>query len=432
LVSDEFVGITVGISLKYQQFRKVRYQQMSLSDRQINNLRPSTNPIKVSDGGGLHILITPNGGKLWRMAYRFNGLQKLLSFGAYPAIGLADAREKRDAAKKLLAFGFDPATEAKLEKIAKQSADANTFALIADKFLEKNAKEGKAEATIAKKRWLISLAVADIGNRPIREITASEILVPLRRVETLGNYETAKRLRAVIAQVFRYAISTALASNDPTYGLKGALISPKVTHRAAMTHWDSFAGLLRAVWAYEGTIETRAALKLMALLYPRPGELRQAEWTEFDLDNATWTIPAIRTKMRRVHKKPLPALAIEILRDLQKHTGYRRLVFPSTQYAERPLSENTMNAALRRMGFSNAEATSHGFRATASTLLNESGQWNPDAIEAELGHAGADEVRRAYHRALYFDERVKMADSWAEKISAATNEKCPTNKNAKP
>jgi integrase len=389
---------------------------MPLSDRQINNLKPSGKPLKVSDGGGLHLLVAPSGGKLWRMAYRFNGLQKLLAFGAYPAIGLSEARQKRDAAKKLLANGIDPSFQSKQDKAANQAANANTFAIIADEFLSKNEREGKADTTLTKKRWLVSIALPDFGHRPVTEITASEILVPLRRVEALGNYETARRLRAVIAQVFRYAISTARAENDPTYGLKGALISPKVTHRAAVTNWEGFTGLLRAIWSYEGTIETRAALKLMALLYPRPGELRQAGWTEFDLDNAVWTIPAVRTKMRRVHKKPLPALAVEILRDLQRHTGNRRLAFPSTQSAERPLSENTMNAALRRLGYSNTEATSHGFRATASTLLNESGLWAADAIEAELGHVGADEVRRAYHRALYWEERAKMADWWAERI----------------
>lgn len=174
--------------------------------------------------------------------------------------------------------------------------------------------------------------------------------------------------------------------------------------------------MLRAIWSYEGTIETRAALKLMAIMYPRPGELRQAEWTEFDLDSGVWTIPAARTKMRREHRKPLPPLAVEILRDLRNHTGNRRLAFPSIQSPERPLSENTMNSALRRMGFSQTEATSHGFRATASTLLNESGNWSPDAIEAELGHVGADEIRRAYHRALYWDEQVKMGIWWATRL----------------
>ena len=393
---------------------------MPLNDRQINNLKSSEKAKKLSDGGGLYIHLTPQGAKLWRMAYRFNGSQKLLSFGAYPTVGLSEARQKRDAAKKLLASEVDPAFQSKQEKIARQVAGQNTFATLSENFLNKNEREGKADATLIKKRWLIGLALPDLGRRPIREITAAEILVPLKKVEALGNYETAKRLRAVIGQVFRFAISTAMATDDPTYGLKGALVSPKVTHRAALTNWDGFAGLLRAIWQYEGTIETRAALKLMALLYPRPSELRQAEWAEFDLHNAIWTIPEIRTKMRRVHKKPLSPLAVSILRDLQNHTGNRRLILPSTQNAEQALSENTMNAALRRLGYSNTEMTSHGFRASASTLLNESGLWNADAIEAELGHAGADEVRRAYHRALYWEERVKMAAGWASEIEHRT------------
>ncbi len=216
----------------------------------------------------------------------------------------------------------------------------------------------------------------------------------------------------MIGQVFRYAVATSRAANDPTFGLRGALVAPKVTHRAALTDWAGFEGMLRAVWGYQGTPETRAALKLMAILYPRPGELRQAEWVEFDLDRAVWSIPASRSKMRRDHRKPLPALAVDILRDLRNHAGNRRLAFPSIQSPERPLSENTLNAALRRLGYSNTEATSHGFRATASTLLNESGRWSADAIEAELGHFGADEVRRAYHRAAYWDERVRITVQW--------------------
>jgi integrase len=390
---------------------------MSLSDRQINHLKPSEKPFKVSDSGGLHILITPSGGKLWRMSYRFNEKQKLLSFGAYPAVGLADARERRDAAKKLLAFGIDPSVQSKLDKIAKRSADSSTFAHIADDYLKKCENEGIADVTLKKKRWLISLALPDIGNRPIGEISASEILIPLKRVEALGNYETAKRLRAAIGQIFRYAISSAMASNDPTFGLKGALVSPKITHRAAATNWDDYERLILAVWAYQGSIECRAALKLMALLYSRPGEMRQAEWTEFDLVQAIWIIPAERTKMRRAHKKPLSPLVVEVLRDIQRYTGNRRLVFPSTQSAEKPMSENTMNLALRRMGFGKDDATAHGFRASASTLLNESGLWSADAIEAELAHQSTNEVRRAYHRATYWEERVKMADWWADRIA---------------
>lgn len=392
---------------------------MALTDRQIVNLRKQEKPYKVSDGGGLFLFVTPAGGKLWRLAYRIGRTQKLLSFGPYPSVGLADARARRDAAKRDLANGSDPGFRLKQEKHAKAVANANTFADIAADFMAKNEREGKSEATLGKKRWLIELAIGDIGSRPITEITAAEVLVPLRRIEAKGNLETARRLRATISQIFRYAIATARADNDPTFGLKGAIASPKAIHRAAVTEWEPLKALVRAIWSYEGSIETRCALKLMALLYPRPGELRQAEWQEFDLENAIWTLPAERTKMRRAHRKPLPAAAIDVLRELQGHTGNRRLAFPSTQSAERPLSENTLNQAIRRMGFGKAEATSHGFRATASTLLNESGMWSADAIEAELGHVSGNEVRRAYHRGLYLDERAKMADWWAGQLLQA-------------
>ncbi|MCO5161267.1 MAG: tyrosine-type recombinase/integrase [Mesorhizobium sp.] len=391
---------------------------MPLTDTQIRSMKPASSPLKHSDGGGLHLLVSPRGSKLWRLAYRYAGKQKTLALGTYPATSLSDARHKRDLAKRLLAVGVDPSEQAKLDKIAKRALNANTFAAVADEFLRKTEREGKAEATMIKKRWLIDLARSDLGTRPIAEISAAEVLIPLRKIEALGNYETARRLRAVIGQVFRYAISTAKAVNDPTFGLKGALTTPTVTHRAAVTDWTAFAGLLRAIWGYEGTPETRAALRLMALLYPRPGELRQAEWSEFDLDRAIWTIPAQRSKMRREHRKPLSRLAVETLRDLRNHTGNRRLTFPSIQSPERPLSENTLNAALRRLGYAQSEMTSHGFRATASTLLNESGKWHADAIEAELGHVGADEVRRAYHRAAYWEERIRMAAWWAGEIES--------------
>lgn len=392
---------------------------MPFSDAQIRAIKPASAPAKFSDGGGLHLLVTPQGSKLWRLAYRFNGKQKSLALGSYPHVSLADARSRRETVKRLLASGVDPSEQAKREKQEAKAATDNTFAMIADEFLAKTEKEGKAQSTLIKKRWLIGLAIPNLGNRPITEITASDVLLPLRKVEAAGNYETARRLRAVVGQVFRYAISTAKASNDPTFGLKGALITPKVEHRAALTDWTALTGMVRSLWGYDGTLETRAALKLMVLLYPRPGELRQAEWREFDLENAVWTIPAPRNKMRRDHRKPLSPLAVEILTDLRLHTGNRRLAFPSIQSPERPLSENTLNSALRRLGYARDEATAHGFRATASTLLNESGKWSADAIEAELGHVGADEVRRAYHRALYWDERVRMAEWWADSVEAA-------------
>lgn len=391
---------------------------MPLTDTQIKALRPAQCPTKHSDGGGLHLLISPHGSKLWRLAYRFDGKQKTLAFGAYPAVSLAQARQRREAAKKLLASGLDPSQQTKLDRIAKRASNSNTFDAISDEFLLKLRREGKRERTLKKQRWLLGLARADLGGRPITEITAAEVLVPLRRVEGRGRYETARRMRATIGQVFRYAIAAARAENDPTYGLRGALIAPVLTHHSAITGRKAFGALVRAVWEYDGMPETRAALQLMALLFPRPGELRQAEWAEFDLEQAVWTIPSSRAKMRREHRKPLSQEAVAILRALQELTGHGRLAFPSIRSPLRPISENTMNAALRRLGYSRAEATAHGFRASASTLLNESGKWLPDAIEAELGHVGSDEVRRAYHRAAYWDERVRMAQWWANEIES--------------
>lgn len=389
---------------------------MALTDTTVRNLKAASTPKKYSDGGGLHLLVTPTASKLWRMAYRYAGKQKLLAFGSYPAVSLADARKRRDEAKQVLAAGADPGQQVKEERLSKKLNAANTFGTIADELLGKLEKEGRAEATLVKKRWLLGLVRPSLGNHPITEITAAEILEPLREVEAAGNYETARRMRSTVGQVFRYAIATARAENDPTSGLKGALIAPTVTHRAAFTDAKAFGGMLRAIWAYDGTPETKAALQLMAFLYPRPGELRLSSWEEFDLKAATWVIPADRTKMRREHRKPLPKQAVAILRDLHKHTGDGQLVFPSVRSRRRPISENTLNAALRRMGFTSDEVTSHGFRATASSLLNESGKWLPDAIEAELAHVGADQVRRAYHRALYWDDRVNMAQWWANEV----------------
>ncbi len=391
---------------------------MALTDTAIKALKPKDKPYKATDGGRLYLLVRPNGSKLWQWGYSFTGRAKVLSFGAYPAVSLAEARKRRDAAKKLLADGADPGLQAKLEKVAAKAGADNSFNALADEFIAKAKREGLAAVTLKKKEWLVGLARPDIGNRPIAQITAAEILIPLRKVEAEGNYETARRLRSTIGQVFRYAIATARAENDPTFGLRGALTTPTVTHRAAVVTKTGLASLLKAVWAYEGEPSTVNAMKLMALTYPRPGELRQAKWSEFDLDAAIWTIPASRTKMRREHRKPLSMQALAVLRDQRALTGDGELVFPAFHTRTRSMSENTMNMALRRMGFSQQEATSHGFRATASTILNESGQWSADAVEAELAHLGADQVRKAYHRAVYWDERVKMQQAWADECDS--------------
>lgn len=389
---------------------------MALTDTAIRNAKPKQSIHKLSDGGGLQLWITPSGSKLWRLAYRFGEKQKKLSIGPYPAISLARAREDREAAKVLLARGIDPGQQKKLDVLASVASQASAFEIIAAELLAKKRKEGKASNTIGKREWLYSLVGDAFGKRPISEITAPEILAVLRRVEIKGHYETAQRLRSSIGEVFRFAIATARATNDPTFALRGALTVPVVKHRAAITDPKEFGGLLRAIDAFNGQPATIAALKLMALLFPRPGELRMAEWKEIDFANAIWTIPAARAKMRREHRVPLPKQAIAILRDLLPLTGHAALVFPGLQSVLRPLSENTLNMALRRMGYSQDDATSHGFRATASSLLNESGKWSSDVIERALGHQDPDAIRRAYARGEHWKERVAMNQWWADHL----------------
>ncbi|HEY0327482.1 MAG TPA: integrase arm-type DNA-binding domain-containing protein [Rhodopseudomonas sp.] len=387
---------------------------MSLTDAQCRNAKPGPSPSKISDGGGLFLLVQPTGGRLWRLAYRFGGKQKSLALGIYPQVSLLEARVKRDDAKRVLAAGADPGVKQRLDKLARQAVAANTFALLADEFIAKQTREGRSERTIEKTTWLLGIARPMLGQRPIAEITAAEILTVLRKVEVRGRLESARRLRGTIGCVFRYAIATARAENDPTLALRGALTSPTVTPRAAITERQAFGALLRAIDSFDGQPTTRAALKLMAFLFPRPGELRVAEWSEFDLQAAIWTVPESRMKMRRPHRVPLPAQAIAVLKELHRVTGAGRLVFPSIRTVLRPISENTLNGALRRLGYSQDEATAHGFRATASTFLNECGRWNPDAIERALAHVESNSVRRAYARGEHWDERVKMMAWWAE------------------
>lgn len=388
---------------------------MTLTDLEIRRAKPGDRLTKLSDGGGLQLWITPDGAKRWRLAYRFSGAQKTLAIGVYPAIGLREARAARDKAKKQLAEGQDPGQAKKLAKLAQSTSAANTFDAIAAELLEKKRREDKADRTIIKFEWFMTLARPAIGARPIREITAPEILAVLRPIEASGRIETAKKLRGAIGQVFRFAVATGRADGDPTGALKGALASPIVRHRAAITEPKGFGGLLRAIADYQGAVETRAALELIALTLVRPGELRAAEWAEFDLDAGIWSIPAGKMKMRRAHRVPLAPRAVAILQELKQLTGAGKFLFPSVRSASRCMSENTINGALRRLGFKSDEMCSHGFRASASSLLNESGLWHADAIERQLAHVDNDSVRRAYARADYWDERVRMMAWWADK-----------------
>ncbi len=388
-----------------------------LTDIAIRNARPEADRTKkLSDGGGLQLWISPTGGKSWNLAYRFNGKQRKLNLGPYPTVTLAEARSRRDVAKRQIEAGVSPSEQKQIDKLTQATSDAITFEAVADELLEKKKRERKAEATLSKVGWLLDFGKASLGTRPIAKITAPEVLAVLRRVESRGRLETAKRLRATIGEVFRYAIATGRAEQDPTVALRGALVSPIVQHRAAIVEEAGFGGLLRAIDGYDGTPEVRAGIQLLALTFVRPGELRHAQWKEFDLDRAVWLIPAERMKMRRAHKVPLAPQALTILRDLFRLSGPVGLVLPGSRAFNRPMSENTMNASLRRLGYGNDQMTAHGFRAAASTMLNECGLWNPDAIEAQLAHSESNAARKAYARAEYWDERVKMMSYWSNKL----------------
>ena len=388
---------------------------MALTQFEMRNAKPAEKPYKLSDGGGLHLLVQPNGNKFWRYRYRFAGVEKMLALGSYPATSLADARARRDAARKLLEAGADPSAQKKLDKIAAAASAKNTFGLIADEFLENHQLKGSAESTKAKVRWLLKEVAAPLADRPITEVTPIEVLEVLKRVERSGRRETAKRLRSTISAVFRLAIVTQRASNDPTTALRGALVPPIVRHRAAITDEKQLGGLLRAIDAFDGWPTIKAALLFTALTCARPGEVRGARRAEIDLERAVWRIPAERSKMRRHHDVPLSRQALNVLDEVWPLSDYGELVFPSIRSNVRPLSENAMNSALRRMGFSQDEMTAHGFRSTASTILNERGV-RPDVIEAMLGHQHENVVRRAYNRASYWPERVELMQKWADML----------------
>ena len=389
---------------------------MPLTDVTVRNAKGAPRVRKLSDGGGLHLLIPPESdSKLWRLAYRFAGKQKTLTLGAYPAVSLADARAGRDAAKQLLAKGVDPSVQRKLEKQCGKTAAENSFRVVAEEVIAKLQREGRANVTIAKKQWLLDFAYPAFGNRPVSEVTARELLALLRDIEGRGLYETAKRLRSTCGMVFRFAIATGRAERDPSNDLRGALTTHQVTHRAAILDPAGIGALLRAIDGFDGQPTTRAALRLAPFVFVRPGELRCAEWSEFDLDRAVWSIPAAKMKMRRAHRVPLARQSLTILHELNKITGEERWLFPSMRTVARPISENTLNAALRRLGYESQEMSTHGVRAMAATRLNEMGRWNPDAIERQLAHQEANAVRRAYtHRAEYWPERVSMMQAWAD------------------
>lgn len=389
---------------------------MPLSDKKVRNEKPAERPKKLFDGGGLYMLVQPSGARWWRLKYRHAGKEKLLSLGVYPDVTLKQARANRDEARKLIADGIDPSAQRQADEAAKLLASANSFKAVAEEWMS---HQRVAAITAAKSRWILeTFLFPEIGRKPVNEITPRELLGALRKIEATGKLETASRAKIKAGQVFRFAIVEGKAESDPTASLRGALKSPKVKHHAAITDPKKMGELLRAIDAFSGQYVTECALKLAPLVFVRPGELRKAEWSEFDLDGSTWRIPAARMKMKAAHLVPLSKQAVAILRDLYALTGRGRYVFPSVRAHDRPMSENTVTASLRRLGYSGDEMTGHGFRSMAATRLNEMG-WRADAIERQLAHAESNKVRDAYTSAAqYLDERKKMMQAWADYLDA--------------
>lgn len=388
---------------------------MPLSDVAIRKAKPSAKPYKLGDGGGLYLLINPSGSKLWRLKYRVVGKEKLLALGSYPDVSLSAARDARADARTLLANGGDPGALRKADKEAEleaANAAADTFEAVAREWME---RQTVAEVTANKTRWILETFLFPvIGARPLADVTPRVLLDALRAIEETGKLETAKRAKIKAGQVFRYAVLEGKTDNDPTASLRGALKTPKGKHHAAVTDPARMGELLRAIDGFSGQPVTLAALRLAPLVFVRPGELRHAEWAEIDLAGAIWRIPGDKMKMNAAHLVPLSTQAVAVLRDIHDLTGDGRFVFPGLRTASRPMSENTVNAALRRLGYTGDEMTGHGFRSMAATRLNEMG-WRADAIERQLAHAESNKVRDAYtHAAQYLDERTRMMQAWAD------------------
>lgn len=388
---------------------------MALTDVEIRNAKAAKQPYKLADGGGLYVLVNPGGSKYWRLKYRFAGKEKLLALGVYPLVRAAQAREARDEAKRLLNDGRDPATVRKEEKRTAQVSAANTFEALAREWVEQQRNRWTPNHAERVLNSLVTDVFPEIGFRPIAELTAPELLAVLRKIESRDALETASRVYQRCGAVFRYAVITGRCERSPAADLRGALKAPKRMNRAALSAAD-LPEYLAKLEAYDGHLQTKLGLKLLALTFVRTGELRGAEWAEIDFEHAEWRIPAERMKMRAAHIVPLSRQALAVLEQLKPLTGGGRLLFPNQSKPDACMSENTMLYALYRMGY-HSRATGHGFRATASTILNEHG-WKPDVIERQLAHAERNKVRAAYHRSEYLPERRNMMQAWADHLDA--------------
>ncbi len=384
---------------------------MALSDVQIRNAKPKEKSYKIADGEGLHILVMPNGSRLWRLKYRVRGIEKQLAIGPYPQISLKEARDKRDEAKKALRSGIDPSQAKKAQKVS--DSGAHSFETIAREWFEKFSSTWSASHGERIIRRLERDIFPWLGKRPVNEIKAPDLLSVLRRIEERGAVETAHRASQNCGQVFRYAIATGRAERDPSQDLRGAIPPTKAKHHASITDPQEIGVLLRAIDGYKGGLVVRAAFRLAPLIFLRPGELRRLDWSEIDFDKKEIHIPGSKMKMKEKHIVPLSLQALEILEEIRPVTGEGRYVFPSPRSWDRPMSENAILVALRTLGYDNDQMTGHGFRSMASTLLNEQG-WNRDAIERQLAHAERDEIRAAYNYAQHLPERRKMMQAWAD------------------
>ena len=393
---------------------------MALTVKEIDNALPGPKDRKLTDEKGLYLLVATSGSKRWQLKYRFQGTEKKISLGVYPQVSLKAARAKRDEARALIAEGRDPSRVKQENRLQSRLANANTFGAIAREFIAKRADDGDAsicETTKSKTEWLLTLVDPTLGKLPVSEITAPILLSALLEVQASGRKETARRLRSFVGRVLNYAIATGRRTEaNPAPALHRALSAPSVRNHPAIVERRKLGALLKEIDGYRGFASTAAALRISAHLFQRPGEIRTMKWADLDLDGARWIIPAGNTKMRREHVVPLSRQAIEIIRSMADIAGASEFVFPSHN-PKKPLSENAVNGALRRLGYGGV-MTAHGFRSTASSLLNESGRWNPDAIERALAHQDGNAVRAVYYRTAYWPERVEMMQWWSDELDA--------------
>ena len=382
-----------------------------LTDTKLRSLKPRDSAYRMADTNGLCIEVRSTGAKVWRYRYRYAGKASIVTMAEYPAMGLSEARAERDKLRALVKGGANPAQVARIDRAAIVERSETTFSAIATELLAKRAKEGLSPGSVKRERRLFEKDLASIGDMPVTDITAPVLLAALRKLERRGVVETAHRARSLAGRVFRYAIATGRAKGNPADSLVGALEQPQTKHFASVTEPEKISELLRALYAYRGAVVTQAALKLAPMLFVRPGELRRARWADIDLDTAEWRFTASKTGT--AHIVPLPSQAVEILRELHPVTKRSEYVFPGVRSGSRPMSENTVNAALRNSGFDGDTIVGHGFRAMARTVLDEVLGFRPDYIEHQLAHAVRDPLGRAYNRTAHLSERKKMMQAWA-------------------